>query len=103
MNNSFDIHPDFQSIKARTLSLQRWVLALMRYLLALAPGLSVQHAQAGSERLQRESPARRHNLWPREPHAVLPLLQQWLGAQWSELAPVAQATAPAGVRSSRAG
>ena len=35
MNNSFDIHPDFQSIKARTLSLQRWVLALMRYLLAL--------------------------------------------------------------------
>lgn len=74
-----------------------------RQLLALAPGLSVQHAQAGSERLQRESPARRHNLWPREPHAVLPLLQQWLGAQWSELAPVAQATAPAGVRSSRAG
>jgi acetyl esterase/lipase len=35
VNNSFDIHPDFQSIKARTLSLQRWVLALMRYLLAL--------------------------------------------------------------------
>jgi acetyl esterase/lipase len=35
VNNSFDIHPDFRSIKARTLSLERWVLALMRYLLAL--------------------------------------------------------------------
>lgn len=62
-------------------------------LLALAPGLNVQHAQADSERLQRESPARRHNLWPREPQAVLPLLQQWLQAKWPGPAPGAEATA----------
>lgn len=74
-----------------------------RRLLGLAPGLSVQHSQAGSERLQRESPARRHNLWPREPQAVLPLLQQWLRAQWPELAPVAEATSPGEVQSSLKG
>ena len=39
MNNSFDIHPDFQSIKARTLSLKRWALALMRNLLAAVNAL----------------------------------------------------------------
>ena len=39
MNNSFDIHPDFQSIKARKLSLKRWALALMRNLLALVNAL----------------------------------------------------------------
>jgi hypothetical protein len=31
---------------------------------------------------ERESPARRHNLWPREPQAVLPHLQRWLQARW---------------------
>lgn len=49
-----------------------------RQLLACAPGLSVQHSQTSSERLRRESPARRHNLWPRDPQAVLPLLVPWM-------------------------
>jgi len=39
VSNAFDIHPDFQSIKARTLSLKRWVLALMRNLLAAVNAL----------------------------------------------------------------
>jgi predicted alpha/beta hydrolase len=49
---------------------------------AHAPRLQVELVQATSERLQRESPARRHNLWPREPQAVLPHLQRWLDAHW---------------------
>lgn len=64
-----------------------------RQLLALAPGLDVQHARASSERLQRESPARRHNLWPRDPQAVLPHLRQWLYGQWPETAGESTATA----------
>lgn len=48
------------------------------YLLRLAPGLHVQHAVATSERLRQESPQRRHNLWPRDPQAVMPHLLPWL-------------------------
>lgn len=51
-----------------------------RELRALAPRLQVELVAASSERLQRESPARRHNLWPREPQAVLPHLRRWLQA-----------------------
>ncbi len=55
-----------------------------RRLLAAAPGLSVLHRQTCSERLERESPTRRHNLWPREPQVVLPLIQRWQSDQWPE-------------------
>jgi len=55
--------------------------AATRELRALAPRLEVNHVAVSSERLQRESPARRHNLWPREPQAVLPHLRRWLQAR----------------------
>jgi predicted alpha/beta hydrolase len=56
--------------------------AATRKLRAHAPRLEVEQAVASNERLQRESSARRHNLWPREPQAVLPHLQRWLQARW---------------------
>lgn len=68
-----------------------------RQLLALAPALSVQHRQARSDRLLRESPTRRHNLWPRDPQAVLPLFEPWLRTQWPGPEPGAAATSPAAV------
>jgi predicted alpha/beta hydrolase len=58
-----------------------------RALLRLAPGLQVDHAVVASARLLAQSPTRRHNLWPREPQAVLPHLTSWLRRHWPDLGP----------------
>jgi predicted alpha/beta hydrolase len=65
-----------------------------RYLLDLAPRLQVQHVMTTSERLRQESPMRRHNLWPRDPPAIMPHLAAWLRARWPEGARTASSEDP---------
>lgn len=61
--------------------------AATQHLLDLAPRLAVQYVMADSQRLQRETPTRRHNLWPRDPQAVMPHLRSWLRARAPEHEP----------------
>jgi predicted alpha/beta hydrolase len=57
-----------------------------RAMLSLAPALQVERAVADSDRLRAQSPMRRHNLWPRDPDAVLPHVLRWLRRHATNLA-----------------
>ncbi|MBL8304543.1 MAG: hypothetical protein JNM26_17465 [Ideonella sp.] len=67
-----------------------------RALLGLAPGLDIQTVSVRSEMLHKDSGARRHNLWPRDPDSVLPTLCRWMQSRAEGPGPIAAGRAAAG-------